>query len=111
MAENKPQPVGDDAFEEKVTNSEGITVVDFWAPWCGPCLHMAPALDSFAESNADKVKVYKVDVDESPKTAQKFEIRSIPTVIFFRDGEPADVSIGAASESALQGKLDALLEG
>ena len=111
MAENKPQPVGDDAFEEKVTNSQGITVVDFWAPWCGPCLHMAPALEAFAQSNADKVVVYKVDVDENPKTAQKFDIRSIPTVIFFKDGQPADISIGAVSESALQGKLDALLEG
>ncbi len=111
MAENKPQPVGDDAFEEKVTNSKGITVVDFWAPWCGPCLHMAPALDSLAQSNDGKVVVYKVDVDENPKTAQQFDIRSIPTVIFFKDGQPADVSIGAVSESALQGKLDALLEG
>jgi thioredoxin 1 len=111
MAENKPQPVGDDAFEEKVSNSKGITVVDFWATWCGPCLHMAPALDSFAEANAGKVAVYKLDVDENPQTAQKFQIRSIPTIIFFKDGQPADVSIGAVSESVLQGKLDSLLEG
>ena len=73
---------------------------------------MAPALESsLAQSNAGKVTVYKVDVDENPKTAQKFEIRSIPTVIFFKDGKPADISIGAVSESALQAKLDALLEG
>lgn len=111
MAENKPQPLGDDAFDEKVTNSSGITVVDFWATWCGPCLYMAPALESFAASNADKVSVYKVDVDDNPRTAQKFEIRSIPTLIFFKDGQPADISIGAVSESALQSKLDALLEG
>lgn len=111
MSDNKPQPVGDDNFDEKVTQSTGITVVDFWAPWCGPCLHMAPALDAFAASNDGKVMVYKVDVDENPKTAQKFEIRSIPTVIFFKDGQPADVSIGAVSESALQSKLDDLLEG
>jgi thioredoxin 1 len=111
MAENKPQPIGDDVFDEKVTNSSGISVVDFWATWCGPCLHMAPALDAFAAANDGKVAVYKVDVDENPKTAQKFEIRSIPTLIFFKDGQPADVSIGAVSESTLQGKLDALLEG
>lgn len=111
MAENKPQPVDDASFEEKVLNADGITVVDFWAQWCGPCLHMAPALESFAENNAGKVKVYKVDVDENPKTAQKYEIRSIPTLIFFRSGQPAEVSIGAVSEAVLQSKLDALQEG
>jgi len=111
MAENKPQAVDDASFEDKVLNGEGIAVVDFWAPWCGPCLHMAPALESFAQNNAGKVRVYKVDVDENPKTAQKYEIRSIPTLIFFRSGQPADVSIGAVSEATLQNKLNALLEG
>lgn len=109
MAENKPENLSDDQFEQAVLKSEGIAVVDFWAPWCGPCLHMAPALESFAGANESKVKVYKVDVDENPKTAQKYQIRSIPTVIFFKNGEPADISIGAVSQSTLQKKLDSLI--
>ena len=108
MAGNKPSAISDDQFEEKVLKTEGLSVVDFWAPWCGPCLHMAPALEAFAEANTGQVSVFKVDVDENPKTAQKFQIRSIPTVIFFKNGEPADISIGAVSQSTLQKKLDAL---
>ena len=110
MAENKPQAVEDATFDEKVLKDKGIVVVDFWATWCGPCLHMAPALEAFAEHNSGKVKIFKLDVDENPKTAQKFEIRSIPTIIYFRGGEPVDISIGAVSESTLQGKLAALLK-
>ncbi len=111
MSENKPQAVDDISFEKEVLQAESIAVVDVWAPWCGPCLHMAPALEAFAEANEGKVKVFKLDVDENPKTAQKYEIRSIPTVIFFKAGEPVDISIGAVSESTLRSKLDALLEG
>jgi thioredoxin 1 len=111
MAENKPQHVTDAQFEQEVLKSEGMTVIDFWAPWCGPCLHMAPALESFATHNAGKVKVMKLDVDDNPVTAQKYDIRSIPTVIFFKGGEPVDISIGAVSESTLQKKLDALTKG
>jgi len=110
MSENKPQAVDDSSFEQEVLQAQGIAVVDFWAPWCGPCLHMAPALEAFAEANAGKVKVFKIDVDENPGTAQKYQIRSIPTTIYFKAGEPVDISIGAVSESTLQGKLDALLE-
>ena len=109
MAANKPANLTDDQFEQAVLKANGLQVVDFWAPWCGPCLHMAPALEAFAEANAGKVSVYKVDVDENPKTAQKYQIRSIPTVIFYKNGEPADISIGAVSQSTLQKKLDALL--
>jgi thioredoxin 1 len=108
MAENKPQNISDNEFEILVLQSKGIAVVDFWAPWCGPCLYMAPALESFAKANEGKVKVFKLDVDNNPKTAQKYQIRSIPTVIFFKESEPADISIGAVSESTLQKKLDAL---
>jgi thioredoxin 1 len=70
---------------------------------------MAPALESFAEANTGKVQVFKLDVDDNPKIAEKYQIRSIPTIIFFKDGQQADVSVGAMTESALQGKLDALL--
>jgi thioredoxin 1 len=111
MSGNKPESITDDRFEELVSKSEGLVVVDFWATWCGPCLHMAPALEAFAGANAGAVKVYKLDVDDNAKTAQKFQIRSIPTLIFFRNGEPVDISIGAVSQSTLQKKLDALKQG
>jgi len=109
MPEYMPKSLTDDEFEKEVLESDRIAVVDFWAPWCGPCLYMAPALEAFAQANRDKVKVFKVDVDENPRTAQKYGIRSIPTVIFFRGGKPVDISVGAVSQSTLQKKLDDLL--
>ena len=111
MSDSKPQAVTDDSFDSEVLQAKGIVVVDFWATWCGPCLHMAPALEAFAENNTGKGKVCKVDVDENQQVAQKYGIRSIPTLIFFKGGEPVEVSIGAVSESTLQAKLDAILEG
>ena len=86
-------------------------MVDFWAPWCGPCHNMAPALEAFAESNAEKIKVYKLDVDDNPKTAEKYVIKSIPTLIFFKNGEPLDTLRGAASRDTLEEKLKAIGEG
>ncbi|MBN2289216.1 MAG: thioredoxin [Candidatus Glassbacteria bacterium] len=110
MSDNKPVHVTDAEFEEKVLKEDSIAVVDFWAEWCGPCIQMAPILESFAEANIGKVKVFKLDVDENAKTAQKYGIRSIPTLIYFKGGEPADISIGYVGESSLQNKLDALLK-
>ena len=109
MTETKPMPITDDQFEREVLNHQGISVVDFWAPWCGPCIQMAPALESFAVSNAGKVNVYKLDVDENPKTAERFEIRSVPTIIFFKDGRPEHISKGTMSVTSLQNKLNELL--
>jgi thioredoxin 1 len=105
---NEPIHLTDAQFEKQVLEEQGISVVDFWAPWCGPCHAMAPALAAFAEANAGKVKVYKLDVDDNPKTAEKYGVRSIPTIIFFKNGEPVDTSLGALSMSNLQKKLDAL---
>ena len=109
MTETKPMSVTDDQFERLVLNHQGISVVDFWAPWCGPCIQMAPALESFAASNAGKVTVCKLDVDENPKTAERFEIRSVPTIIFFKDGQVQHVSRGTMSAASLQNKLNELL--
>lgn len=111
MSENKPVDITDHEFEQEVLKAKGISVVDFWAPWCGPCHQMAPAFEAFAGANAGKVKAFKIDADDNPKTAEKYEIRTIPTVIFFKDAEPVEISVGALSETALQSKLDALLEG
>lgn len=109
MSGNKPVNITDDDFEEKVLHSEGITLVDFWAPWCGPCHQMAPVLDSFAQANGGKVTVFKVDADDNPKTAEKFKIRSLPTLIFFKNGIPDFTVPGTLTEASLQEKLDTLL--
>ncbi|MFH1487498.1 MAG: thioredoxin [Pseudomonadota bacterium] len=109
MTGDKPINIDDAEFEEVVLKEEGVSVVDFWAPWCGPCHSMAPSLEAFTKANVGRVKVFKLDVDDHPKTAEKYEIKSVPTVIFFKNGVQADKVLGAMSESALQGKLDALL--
>jgi thioredoxin 1 len=109
MTETKPINITDDQFEQEVIKHQGISVVDFWAPWCGPCIQMAPSLESFAASNTGKVSVYKLDVDENPKTAERFEIRSVPTIIFFKNGQVQHISRGTMSVTSLQNKLNELL--
>jgi len=111
MNENKPVETTDATFDEEVLKGEGICVVDFWAPWCGPCHTMAPALEAFARKNEGKVRVFKLNVDENPKMAEKYGIRGIPTVIFFERGEVLEVSVGAMLETSLQAKLDGYLKG
>ena len=109
MSEGKPINVTDAEFEEEVLKAKGIVVVDFWAPWCGPCHQMAPALESFTVANAGKVKVVKIDSDDNPKMAEKYGIKSIPTVIFFKDGEAVARKAGAMSQTTLQEQIEALM--
>lgn len=108
MPDHKPHTLTDDEFEAQVLNADGISVVDFWSPRCGPCHQMAPALDAFSESNAGRVKVFKLDVDDNPKTAERYEIRSVPTVIYFKDGLAMATHRGAMSQVALQSTLEDL---
>jgi len=108
MGEKKPVAITDADFEEMVLKGTGISVVDCWAPWCGPCHSMAPGLEAFAEANGERVNVFKLDVDDNPKTAEKYEVRSVPTILFFRDGELIDTKVGAMSQASLQEKLDHL---
>ena len=108
MSEDKPINITDAQFGEMVLEAEGPVVVDFWAPWCGPCHQMAAALEVFAQVNAGKVKVFKIDSDDNPKTAETYEIKSIPTIIFFQNGEPVSRTVGAMTENTLQSTLDAL---
>ena len=110
MSEDKPINITDAQFGDRVLKAEGLVVVDFWAPWCGPCHQMAPALEAFTQANTGKVKVFKLDSDDNPKTAEKYEIRSIPTIIFFKNGEPVSRTAGTMSEATLQGTLDSLNE-
>ena len=94
-------------FEAEVLKSEGVVLVDFFAPWCGPCKMMSPVIDKLAEEYKGKVKIGKMDVDESGETAMKYEVQSIPTLIIFKNGAIADKLIGFQSEESLKEKLDA----
>ena len=94
--------VSDSDFETEVLNANGPVVVDFWAEWRGPCRMIAPALDEIAGAMGDKVKIVKLNVDESPKTASKYGVMSIPTLMIFKGGEMASRQVGAAPKAKLQ---------
>jgi len=102
----KAVTITDDNFEEVVLKSDKPVLVDFWATWCGPCLMMAPVIDELAEENQESAVIGKLDVDANPEMAAKFGIRSIPTMLFFKNGEVAEKVIGASSKADLQKKID-----
>ena len=91
--------VSDADFEAEVLKATGPVVVDFWAEWCGPCRMIAPALDEISGAMGDKVKIVKLNVDESPKTASKYGVMSIPTLMIFKGGEMASRQVGAAPKA------------
>ena len=95
-------PVTDANFEAEVEKHDGLAVVDFWATWCGPCRMIAPALDEISGAMGDKVKIVKLNVDESPRTASKYGVMSIPTLMIFKGGEMASRQVGAAPKQKLQ---------
>ncbi|CAO0824109.1 thioredoxin 1 [Desulfarculales bacterium] len=108
MAGNVLQ-VTDDTFDAEVLKSETPVLVDFWASWCGPCRAIAPVVEELSEQYAGKIKVAKINVDESPKTPGQYGIRAIPTLIMFKDGQVADQITGAVSKSLLEQALQKLL--
>ena len=104
-----PIDVTDNTWEDEVLNSDLPILVDFWAEWCGPCKMIAPAVHDLAEEYTGKLNVAKEDIDNSPEIATKYGIRSIPALIFFRDGKPVDQVIGALPKGALKKKIDSVL--
>ncbi len=99
----------DENFDQEVLQYKGAVLVDFWAPWCGPCRMLSPVIEELAAEYAGKVKVCKLNTDEGSMTSAKYHITSIPTLIFFKDGEVAGQSVGLQSKAALQEKLNSLL--
>lgn len=96
-------------FEQEVLNAKEPVMVDFWATWCGPCRMLAPVVEELANDYAGKVKVCKLDTDQGPQTSLKYRIASVPTILFFKEGQVVSQTVGLQSKSALQEKLDALL--
>ena len=101
----KPAVVTDANFEQEIEKHEGLAVVDFWATWCGPCRMIAPILDQLAGEYAGKVKVAKLDVDSNIQTATRFNVRSIPMLLFFKDGKLVDQIVGAVPRPTIESKF------
>ena len=97
--------VTEQTFEAEVIKSDKAVIVDFWAEWCGPCRAVAPVLDRIAQERSGELIVVKVNIDEQPGLAQRYGVQSIPTMILFRDGEPAKVAVGAQPKGALEKSL------
>ena len=110
MSSNNIVQVSDADFDQKVVESQGLTIVDFWAEWCAPCRMIAPVLEELADEYSGKVTIAKLNVDENPRTAARFGIRSIPTLLLFKGGERVDQVIGAVPRGVIQSKIGAHLE-
>ncbi|NLK22089.1 MAG: thioredoxin [Epulopiscium sp.] len=96
-------------FQTEVLNSTEPVLVDFFATWCGPCKMMAPIIDQLSEEMSGKAKVYKIDVDQARDLAAQYSIMSVPTLVFFKDGEVVDQMVGAAPKDKLIDKLNTLM--
>lgn len=99
--------LNDTNFEQEIAS--GVTLVDFWAPWCGPCRMMAPVIEKVAEEFEGRAKVAKINVDENPSTATRYRIQGIPTMLFFKDGKAVDMVVGFSQQKVISEKLNNLL--
>ena len=98
--------VTDASFEEEVLKSDKPVVLDFWAPWCGPCKQIGPSLEEISDEMADKITVAKINIDENPNTPTQFGVRGIPTMLVFKNGEAAATKVGAVSKTAIVGWIE-----
>ncbi|MBN4054771.1 thioredoxin [Nitrospira defluvii] len=110
--ENKKKTItlSDDNFKAEVLESKTPILVDFWAAWCGPCRAIAPAIEILSSEFEGRAKVGKLDVDNNPATASGYQVSSIPTLLFFKNGEIVDRVVGVVSKKVLSEKLDAILQ-
>jgi len=106
----KPIHINDQEFEKVVLEANLPVIVDFWAPWCGPCRVIAPTLDALAQQHADKLLVVKVNTDENPEWAMKYGVQGIPTLLFFWQGKLVDRQTGALPPPALKTRVETLLQ-
>lgn len=105
-----PIEVTDATFEQEVLQSDKVVMVDFWAPWCGPCRILGPIVEELAAEYEGKVKIAKLNVDDNPYTASQYGVQGIPTLIFYKNGEPVGQIVGVQPKAALANVLDRLID-
>jgi len=105
----KPLKVDSQTWDQEVLKGKGLTLVDFWAVWCGPCQIIAPVVDELAQEFEGRLRVYKLNTDENPEVASRYQIMGIPTLLFFKDGKPIDKIVGAAAKKQFKDKIESLL--
>ena len=105
LMSDKITELDDSNFDASINATVPVAVVDFWAPWCGPCKAIAPILDDLADELGDAVKIFKVNVDKNKEIAGKYDIRAIPTILIFKEGTLADTIVGLTSKSDLKAKI------
>ncbi|HET7039469.1 MAG TPA: thioredoxin [Gemmatimonadales bacterium] len=106
MAGTTMLQVTDQNFAQEIEGHSGLAMVDFWAVWCGPCQIIAPSVEQLASEYSGRLKVAKVDVDANPQTTVRFNVRSIPSVLFFKDGKVVDAVVGAVPKSHLTQRIE-----
>jgi thioredoxin 1 len=105
----KPLKVDSQSWDQEVLKGKDLVMVDFWAVWCGPCRIIAPVVDELAQEYEGRLRVLKLNTDENPDVASRYQIMGIPTLLFFKDGKPVDKIVGAAAKKQFKDKIDSLL--